>query len=56
MQSGRTGFQPGILVGRASSPSIELDGQDAHPTETGRAIPRSARDVTTKSFSFRDYF
>ena len=34
MQSGRTGFQPVILVGRASSPSIKLDGQDAHPTET----------------------
>jgi hypothetical protein len=27
-------FQPVIPVGQASSPSIKLDGQDAHPTKT----------------------
>ena len=34
MQGSRTGFQPVIPVGWASSPSIKWDGQDAHPTKT----------------------
>ena len=51
MQGRRTGFQPVIPVGWASSPSTKWDGQDADSTTKSRAIPRSARDVPTKSFS-----
>ncbi len=52
MRSGTRGFQPVIPVGWASGPSTKWAGQDADSITKSLAIPRSARDVPTKSFSF----
>jgi hypothetical protein len=55
---GRMGILPLIPVGRASSPSIKWDRQDACRTKIMglRAIPRVARDIATKSSSFSRLF